>query len=86
MKIVVLDGWTGNPGDLSWEPLERLGDCTIYDRTSADQVIERASDAEVVLTNKVTFTRDIIARLPRLRYIGVIATGYNIIDVGEFLF
>lgn len=81
MKIVVLDGWTGNPGDLSWEPLERLGDCTIYDRTSPDEVIERAREAEVVLTNKVAFTRETIAQLPRLRYIGVIATGYNIIDV-----
>ena len=81
MKIVVLDGWTGNPGDLSWEPLERLGDCTIYDRTSPDEVIERAREAEVVLTNKVTFTRETIAQLPRLRYIGVIATGYNIVDV-----
>lgn len=81
MKIVVLDGWAGNPGDLSWEPLERLGDCTIYDRTSPDEVIERAREAEVVLTNKVAFTRETIAQLPRLRYIGVIATGYNIVDV-----
>lgn len=81
MKIVVLDGWANNPGDLSWEPLERLGDCTIYDRTSPDEVIERAREAEVVLTNKVTFTRETIAQLPRLRYIGVIATGYNIVDV-----
>lgn len=81
MKIVVLDGWANNPGDLSWEPLERLGDCIIYDRTSPDEVIERSREAEVVLTNKVTFTRETIAQLPRLRYIGVIATGYNIVDV-----
>lgn len=81
MKIVVLDGWAGNPGDLSWEPLERLGDCTIYSRTGAGQLLGRVADAEVVLTNKVAFPREVIEQLPCLRYIGVIATGYNIVDV-----
>ena len=77
----MLDGWTGNPGDLSWKPLEALGRCKVYDRTSPDELLARAADADIILTNKVAFSREVIERLPRLRYIGVIATGYNIIDV-----
>ena len=81
MKIVVLDGYTLNPGDLSWEGLERLGDLAVYDRTPFDQVVERATGAEIVMTNKVVLSREIIEQLPKLRYIGVQATGYNIVDV-----
>lgn len=81
MKIVVLDGYTLNPGDLSWKALEELGDCTVYDRTPADQVIERARGAEVILTNKVVMTKEIMDALPELKYIGVLATGYNVIDI-----
>jgi len=80
MKIVVLDGYTMNPGDLSWEGLERLGECTVYDRTPPEKVVERAAGAEIILTNKVPFDRERLARLPALKYIGVLATGYNIID------
>lgn len=80
-RIVYLDCYTVNPGDLSWEPLRALGDCALYDRTPADQVIERAADAEIVLTNKVVLDGATIRALPRLRYIGVTATGYNIVDV-----
>ncbi len=80
MKIVVLDGFAGNPGDLSWDGLNTLGECVIYDRTAPHEVMERVKDAEVVLTNKVPFTRERIESLPALRYIGVLATGYNIVD------
>ncbi len=82
MKIVVLDGFAGNPGDLSWGPLEALGHCTVYDRTAPSQVVERAADAQILLTNKVEIDRATIEALPHLKYIGVIATGYNIIDIG----
>lgn len=81
MKIVVLDGYTLNPGDLSWSALESLGDCAFFDRTPREEIPGRAAHAEVVLTNKVALGREEMARLPRLRYIGVLATGYNIIDV-----
>lgn len=81
MNIVYLDGYTLNPGDLSWEPLEKLGTLTIYDRTAPEEVVERAAQADVILTNKVVLDAQILAQLPRLRYIGVTATGYNIIDV-----
>lgn len=81
MSIVVLDGYTMNPGDLSWQPLQELGACTIYDRTPESQVIERSRGAEILITNKVAFTREEIEQLPDLRYIGVSATGYNIVDV-----
>jgi glycerate dehydrogenase len=80
-RIVYLDGYTVNPGDLSWQPLRALGDCVLYDRTPPEQVIERARDAEIVLTNKVTLDGTTIRALPRLRCIGVTATGFNIIDV-----
>lgn len=79
-RIVVLDGATLNPGDLSWEELTRLGACTVYDRTSPAQTVERAAGAEIVLTNKVPLGAAEIARLPSLRYIGVLATGYNVVD------
>jgi glycerate dehydrogenase len=81
MNIVVLDGFTLNPGDLSWGGLEGAGTCTIYDRTPEEEVIPRAQGAEILLTNKTPVTGDVIARLPRLRYIGVLATGYNIVDL-----
>ena len=80
-KIVVLDGYAGNPGDLSWDALKAITDCTVYDRTAASEVTVRAADADMVLTNKVVFTREVIEALPKLKYIGVIATGFNIIDL-----
>ena len=80
-RIVVLDGHTLNPGDLSWAGLEALGDCTFHDRTLPRSVVERCRDAEVVFTNKVALGRAELEQLPRLRYIGVLATGYNIVDV-----
>ncbi len=81
MKIVVLDGYAANPGDLSWDGMKALGECVIYERTAPGQVLERAAGAEVVLTNKVVITAEHIAALPDLKYIGVLATGYNIVDV-----
>ena len=81
MKIVVLDGYVGNPGDLSWEPLERLGDVTVYPRSKPEEIVERAMPADVVLTNKVVFDRKLIESLPNLKLIGVIATGFNIVDI-----
>jgi glycerate dehydrogenase len=81
MKIIVLDGYTLNPGDLSWQALEALGDCRIYDRTPASQVLSRCEDAEVVFTNKVVLSREIMQQLPNLKYIGVLATGYNVVDI-----
>jgi glycerate dehydrogenase len=84
MKIVILDGYTENPGDLSWQGLENLGDLTVYDRTSLTdraEVIARIRDAEAVFTNKVPVDRESIASAPNLKYIGVLATGYNIVDV-----
>lgn len=81
MNIVVLDGYTLNPGDLSWEQLEQLGDCRIYDRTAPEKVVERARRAEILLTNKTPVTAADMEQLPNLKYIGVLATGYNIVDV-----
>lgn len=81
MKIVVLDGYAANPGDLSWNDVKALGECDIYDRTSPDEVLVRAANAEILLTNKVEITSEIIDALPHLKYIGVLATGFNIIDV-----
>ncbi|MCR4765471.1 MAG: D-2-hydroxyacid dehydrogenase [Bacteroidaceae bacterium] len=80
MKIVVLDGYAGNPGDMSWKELNALGECIIYDRTTPEEMIERAKDADIVLTNKVCFQAKHFDQLPQLKYVGVIATGYNIID------
>ena len=81
MKIVVLDGYTANPGDLSWVKLASLGDLTVYDRTAPEQVSARIGDAELVLTNKTALTRERMAAAPKLRYVGVLATGYNVVDV-----
>ena len=81
MKIVVLDGYTANPGDLSWEELEQLGSLTVYDRTAPGETVARASDAEIVLTNKVIISREVVLQLPKLRYVGVLATGYNVVDI-----
>ena len=81
MKIVVLDGYTLNPGDLSWAELEKLGDITVFDRVSFDKTIESAKDAEILLTNKTILNKSIIKSLPNLKYIGVLATGYNVVDI-----
>ncbi len=81
LKIVVLDGYTLNPGDLSWEELEKLGDLTVYDRTSVDEIIANAKEADIVFTNKVSIDAVTLANLPRLKFIGVLATGYNIVDI-----
>ena len=81
MNIVILDGYTLNPGDLSWEKFEKQGDCTIYDRTPPELTVERTRDAGIAITNKVVFDKNIIAQLPNLKYIGVLATGYNMVDV-----
>ena len=81
MEIVVLDGYTENPGDLSWEGFEKLGELKVYDRTPMDKVIERIGNAEAVIVNKTPITKEIISACPSIRYIGVLATGYNVIDV-----
>ena len=81
MKIVVLDAHTLNPGDLDWSPLQQLGACTIHDRSTAAEIVPRAKDAELVLTNKTPLTSATLAELPKLRYIGVLATGYNVVDI-----
>jgi glycerate dehydrogenase len=86
MKIVVLDGYTLNPGDLSWAGLEELGDLTVYDRTVFDRsndnlIIERIGDAQIVFTNKTPLPREVLSKVPNVKYIGVLATGYNIVDI-----
>ena len=81
MKIVILDGYTENPGDLSWSGLEALGELTVYDRTPPEQVADRIGDAEIVILNKTPLPREMLDRCPNVRYIGVLATGYNIVDV-----
>ena len=82
MKIVILDGYTENPGDLSWGGFEALGSVTVYDRTPADQILARAKGAEIVLTNKTPISAQTLAALaPELQYIGVLATGYNVVDI-----
>lgn len=80
-KIVVLDGYTLCPGDLSWEPLCALGDVTVYDRTLAQEVAARIGDAPVVLTNKTVITREVMEACPAMKYVGVLATGYNVVDM-----
>ncbi len=80
MKIVILDGYTLNPGDLSWKEIQTLGKCEIYDRTSPEKTIERASGAQAVFTNKVILNSDTLKQLPELRFIGVLATGFNVVD------
>jgi glycerate dehydrogenase len=81
MKIVVLDGYTLNPGDLSWDGIKQLGECTVYDRTPPEKTVERAKGAEAGFTNKVFFDKEVISRLPGLKFIGVLATGYNVVDL-----
>lgn len=81
MKIVELDGYAANPGDLSWDGLKELGDFVLYDRTNSEDVVERAKDADAILINKIKITDEILAQLPKLKYIGELATGYNNIDI-----
>lgn len=81
MKIVILDGYTENPGDLSWDGFAALGELTVYDRTPADQILSRIGDAEIVITNKTPLTRETFAACPGIRYVGVLATGYNVVDI-----
>lgn len=81
MKIVILDGYTENPGDLSWDGFAALGELTVYDRTPADQILARIGDAEIVITNKTPLTRETFAACPGICYVGVLATGYNVVDI-----
>lgn len=81
MKIVILDGYSANPGDLSWKELETMGELTVYDRTAPSEAVARCTDAAVVLTNKVVLGKTEMEQLPHLKYIGVLATGYNVVDV-----
>ena len=81
MKIIVLDGYGLNPGDLSWSGMEALGELTVYDRTSPSELLERSADAEVLITNKTLITAEDMSALPQLKYIGVLATGYNVVDI-----
>ncbi|UPS44921.1 D-2-hydroxyacid dehydrogenase [Prevotella sp. E15-22] len=81
MKIVILDGFTANPGDLSWAELEALGQVTVYERTLPSETVARAAEADMVLTNKVVVSKEVMDQLPHLKYIGVLATGYNVVDV-----
>lgn len=82
MKIVVLDGYTLNPGDLSWGELQELGELTVYDRTPPELVVERSKGAEIIFTNKTPVSEAVLKSLPGLRYVGVLATGYNVVDTG----
>lgn len=81
MKIVILDGYTLNPGDLSWDALKELGDVVLYDRIPKELILERSAGAEILFTNKTPLSSETIAKLPGLKYIGVLATGYNVVDV-----
>ena len=81
MKIVILDGYTENPGDLSWEGFEKLGELTVYDRTPAEKAVERIGDAEAVITNKTPLTKEVFEACPQIQYVGMLATGYNVVDV-----
>lgn len=81
MKIVVLDGYTLNPGDLSWDGISKFGDLQVYERTPPHQIVERCKDAEIVFSNKTPVSRETLEQLPELKYIGVLATGYNVIDI-----
>ena len=80
-SIVILDGYTANPGDLSWGELKELGALTVYERTQPEETVARAKEAEIVLTNKVLLRRQEIEQLPNLKFIGVLATGYNVVDL-----
>src|SRR5436190_21000146 len=81
MNIVVLDGHTLNPGDLSWDALKKLGPCEVYERCTPEETVPRSANAAIVLTNKVVLNKAYMAAVPKLKYIGVTATGYNIVDV-----
>ena len=81
MNIVILDGYSANPGDLSWDELKTMGEVTVYDRTSPSETVARAAEADIVLTNKVIVGREEMSQLPHLKYIGVLATGYNVVDI-----
>lgn len=81
MNLVILDGHTANPGDLDWNAFHALAECAVYPRTTAAEIVSRARDAELVLTNKTPMGAEALAQLPKLRYIGVLATGYNVVDV-----
>src|SRR5260370_11295223 len=81
MNIIVLDGYTLNPGDLSWDELKSVGTCEVYDRLEPGEIVRFASKSEIVLTNKTELTREHLRQLPRLKYIGVLATGTNIVDL-----
>jgi len=81
MNIVILDGYAANPGDLSWNGFRELGNCAIYEHTPAFLTVERALDADAVITNKTTFSKEVLASLPKLKYIGILATGYNVVDI-----
>lgn len=86
MKIVVLDGYTENPGDLSWEPIKAFGELRVYDRTSyeeSDAIAERIGDAEIVITNKTPISKKTLDACPKIRAIAVLATGYNVVDCVE---
>lgn len=80
-RIVILDGYTLNPGDIDWRPIEALGDVTLYDRTPDDEIVARAREASCILLNKTPLSRETVEALPALRYVGVLATGYNVVDV-----
>jgi glycerate dehydrogenase len=81
MKIVVLDGYALNPGDLSWDKIKKLGELEIYDRTPENKILERAQGADILLTNKTPIKRKTIEALPKLKYVGILATGYNVVDI-----
>ena len=81
MKIIILDAFTSNPGDLSWDAIEELGELTVYERTTPEEVLERCTGSEVIFTNKVILNSETIEQLPELKYIGVLATGTNVVDL-----
>ena len=81
MKIVILDGYTENPGDLSWDELAKLGELTVYDRTPAEEIISRIGDAEIVITNKTPISRETMDACPNIKYIALLASGYNVVDI-----
>ena len=80
MKIVILDSFALNPGDLSWEWLKKLGECEIYDRTAKEDILNRCKDAEIIITNKTPLEREVLERLPNLKFIALESTGYNVVD------
>lgn len=81
MKIIVLDGYTLNPGDLSWKGLEKYGEVVVYERTPIDKIVERAAEAEIIFTNKTPLKKEVLEQLVSLKFIGVLATGYNVVDI-----